>query len=64
MTNLTPNQKRHVTTDIIVQRKLKNGKWGANFRTSRIGSETPEQAIERLERLNGIEYRLVSVLKK
>ena len=44
---------------VFVQRRLKSGAWGKPQPSMRLGSETNEQVVDRLNKLNpGSEYRL------
>ena len=55
--DLAANRKEKST--VFVQRKLKSGAWGKPLPTMRLGTETDEQVVGRLNKLNpGSEYRL------
>lgn len=43
---------------IMVQRMNKSGKWGKPSEARRFGHETDEQIVERLIRLNGVQFRI------
>ena len=50
------NKRKH---EVMVQRKLKSGKWGKALPETVYGNETPEQVVARINELNpGQEFRL------
>ena len=44
--------RRSNKNEVMVQRQLKNGTWGKAHATQVFGNETPEEVVNRLNRLN------------
>lgn len=60
---LNEKVKNHETeslnkTGLLIQRKCANGKWSKPYLTKRFGNETNIEIINRLQKLNNIEYKI------
>lgn len=51
-------RRHNPNNDLMVQRMKKDGTWGKPLKTRRFGNETDEQVVERLIKLNGVQFRL------
>lgn len=50
--------RRLANSGVMVQYMKKNGEWGKPQKASQSGSETPEDVVARLKKLNHCEVRL------
>ena len=49
---------RRQKNEVMVQRMKKDGTWGKSIPTMRFGKETDQEVVERLIKLNGVQYRI------